>query len=299
MAYGKGSVGKLDAAQRVSNSEEGECPGARPDGASAKELVGLKLTNGGVHTEESHSQEAHGIATGVQGARVPRAARRVGISVGRVVALRSMRSHKLGGRGSSWRALALAAVVALVVHLFTARAEACSCSDSTPEQLYEHADAVFVGEILEGARIPRSELGALLELVFRVRVLEVSKDSGDGLGGEMTIVTAASGTACSPGFSVGEAHVIFANKKAKHGVWWTGTCSGGWPIGSEPHHWRGMVRLPATKERLRALDRAYPKRVQACPRVRSLEDGLSVSEAVFLGDAIASCPGRTGASTTR
>jgi hypothetical protein len=113
-------------------------------------------------------------------------------------------------------------VVLFVSLAFAPAARACTCASGDPRSSLEHADAAFIGELIER---PRSrEAGAIRstgEVVdWRFRVAEVFK--GD-LGDEVVVRSAISGTSCGLSAAVGKEIGLFL--RMERGAWRSGLCN--------------------------------------------------------------------------
>jgi hypothetical protein len=100
-------------------------------------------------------------------------------------------------------------------------AEACSCVAQTPAEIYERADAVFVGDVIEVAATPRRKTVTL-------RIVRAYK--GAVTDGETVKVTLPGGTSasCSLDFAPRARAVIFA--RATDGRLSTNLCQGSYQL---------------------------------------------------------------------
>jgi hypothetical protein len=116
----------------------------------------------------------------------------------------------------------LSIVFVVVVAAFPSRAEACSCVAQTPAQIFEHADAAFVGEVVDVAETPRRKTVTL-------RVIQAYK--GAVTDGETVKVTLPGGSSasCSLDFTAKARAVIFA--RAANGRLSTNLCAGSYQLG--------------------------------------------------------------------
>jgi hypothetical protein len=111
-------------------------------------------------------------------------------------------------------------VVAAVAAL-PSPAEACSCLAQTPAQIYERADAAFVGEVIAIAETPRRKTVTL-------RIVHAYK--GAVTAGETVTVTLPGGSSasCSLDFTAKARAVIFA--RATDGRLSTNLCQGSYQL---------------------------------------------------------------------
>jgi translation elongation factor EF-G len=100
-------------------------------------------------------------------------------------------------------------------------ADACSCVALSPRQLYDQAEAVLVGDVLEVSEAPRQK-------AVRVRVTRAYK--GTMKAGETVVVTLPGGSSasCSLDLTHGGRVVVFG--RAAEGGIATNLCQGSYPL---------------------------------------------------------------------